>query len=286
MERKITLDEVPSYSHWPSRLLGLTPFSQKTKTIESLTREFDDEKWGELLRKTLANPDLTLADIERLEVDFTDTIPMFRGGDFFATSEERSFHEHIRLGSEVLAPHMNGATALVEMGAGYGSKILNLAQQKPFLGVPLFAGEFAASGRQLISLLAEKLGLKIQVGPVNFADLGSAGMDIPEGAVFFTYYAAHYIPQLPPDFTDIFARYRPKAVIHFEPCYEHFTSISLHDLMCRRCFELNDYTRNLVSVLKQQEKMGRIQIISERPKVLGENPFLPVSVIEWKPLYK
>src|SRR5262249_37183244 len=48
--RTYTVDDLPRYSPWPARLLGLEPFQPKQKTPAEVSREFEGEKWGPLLR--------------------------------------------------------------------------------------------------------------------------------------------------------------------------------------------------------------------------------------------
>jgi hypothetical protein len=56
--------------------------------------------------------------------------------------------------------------------------------------------------------------------------------------------------------------------------------------MRRRYIEINDYNRNLVTVLEAAEKEGRIRILTQSPNLFGRNPLLPASLIAWKPVPK
>ncbi len=280
----LKLDEISLHSHWPKRLLGLDPFSVKPKTFASVQREFGQDKWGALLQQTEANPSFGLCEVEGLEVNLDALTPFFEKGNFYLASERVVLEKHLALYAEVLTPHLKNASALVEMGAGFGSKLLNLAKQKTFAHLPLFAAEFTESGQKLLRLLSEREGHPVDVGFCDFGDPLSCALPIPTGSVIFTSYAAHYIPELPANFPNFFAKFKPQRVIHFEPCYEHFDSGQLHDLMCQRYFQLNDYTRNLVSVLKNAQAQGKLRIMREEKKVLGGNPFLPVSILEWEPI--
>ena len=76
---------------------------------------------------------------------------------------------------------------------------------------------------------------------------------------------------------------RPAAVFHFEPCFEHYSSQTVHGLLCRRYVQMNDYNQNLIKLLHSQEEQGTLDIIEERPAVMGANPLLPISVLGWKP---
>ena len=137
-------------------------------------------------------------------------------------------------------------------------------------------------GQDLISLLAGSWKKPVAVGHCDFRNLKIEGVTIPENAVIFTSYAVHYVPQLSMDFVRFLSRLKPRAVVHFEPCYEFFTADSLHQMMCRRYMELNDYGRNLVTVI-EAGRQGEGISVRTRKYVFGSNPFLPISVIEWAP---
>ena len=44
--RKLSMNELASWSPWPARLLSLDPFKIRHKTTEAVIREFGDDKWG------------------------------------------------------------------------------------------------------------------------------------------------------------------------------------------------------------------------------------------------
>jgi hypothetical protein len=278
----ISLDDLAKYSQWPKRLLSLEAFAVKYKTEKEVLREFQDEKWGQLLKqvRSLSNP--TLLEIEQAHVDLKTVFPCYDAGAFYLANERQMLDKHLDLYAEVLRPHLKDASCLVELGAGYGSKLLSLAQREGFSKLPLVAGEYTQSGRDLISILADALGKRVAVGHCDFRKLKIEGVTIPENAVIFTSYAVHYVPELSMDFVGFLSLLKPRAVVHFEPCYEHYSMDSLHGMMCRRYVELNDYARNFVTIIEASCNSEGIQV-RMRKNVLGSNPFLPISVIEWAP---
>jgi hypothetical protein len=48
--------------------------------------------------------------------------------------------------------------------------------------------------------------------------------------------------------------------------------------------EINDYNRNLITVLKKFEKKGLLNILHEDKHSFGLNAFNPGSYIIWKPV--
>ena len=89
-----------------------------------------------------------------------------------------------------------------------------------------------------------------------------------------------YVPELSYDFIAFLLDLKPLVVIHFEPCYEHYPMSEIHGLLCRRYLELNDYNRNLISIINRSTKNNEI-VSKIRKNVIGFNPLLPISVIEW-----
>lgn len=279
----IVLEDLPKYTDWPKRLLALESFSVKYKTEKEVLREFNQDKWGQLLKQARGMSKPSLVEIERGLVDFETLMPCYDAGGFYLANERQLLDMHLDLFADVLRPHLEGASCLVELGAGYGSKLLSLGQREGFSKLPLLAGEYTESGRELISILADSLKKPIAVGYCDFREMKIDGLEIPEDALIFTSYAVHYVPELSKDFVGFLRRLNPRAVVHFEPCYEHYDMDSLHGMMCRRYMELNDYTRNLASVIEASHKRGEISLRT-RKNVLGSNPFLPISVVEWAPL--
>jgi hypothetical protein len=278
----IAFDDLPKYSAWPRRLLGLESFGVRQKSEREVLREFQDEKWGTLLDYARGVAEPALDEIQRMSSGPVADTPCYLDGAFYLANQAQMLAAHLDLYAQVLEPHMDGATCLVELGAGFGSKLLALASRGPFSSVPLAAGEYTESGCELISLLAKQLNKAVNVGQCDFRALTARGLEFPEGSVIFTSYAAQYVPEMSKEFVGFIRSFKPKAVVHFEPCYEYYDEKSLHGLMCRRYIELNDYTRNFVTIIEAARLDGSISV-RVRKNVMGNNPLLPISIIEWSP---
>lgn len=280
--REVFLNDLAKYSEWPRRLLSLEPYAVRSKTEEEVLREYQDEKWGRLLQQFQLLEKPTLNDVERLERDPHTLAPYYDNGRFYLANPKQVVTRHLELYAQVLAPYTAEASCLVELGAGYGSKIFGIAQQNGFSRLPLIAGEYTEAGRELISRLSSNLRKSIDVGHCDFRKLELNDIEIPENAIIFTSYAVHYVPELSHKFIGFLSRLKPKVVVHFEPCYEYYNNETLHKIMCRRYTELNDYNRNLVCIIDAAQKQNIITA-RVRENVIGANPFMPISVIEWEP---
>ena len=289
--KKISLNDLPKYSDWVKRIFAFEKFDIKYKTEKEVLREFQDEKWNNILNRVRSLIKPTPAEIEQVffEQAYSSSndlqIPCFDAGEFYLAKGQLLEEAHIELYADTLTPYLNEASCLVELGAGYGAKIFNLAKRKEFSTLPLITGEYTANGRELIRLLAGAWSKSVIIGDCDFRKMKIENMSIPKNAIIFTSYAAHYIPELSMGFVDFLAKLKPRVVVHFEPCYEYYDMDTVHGMMCRRYMELNDYTKNLVSVI--EASCARREITFQVKKnIIGSNPLMPISIIEWTPTDK
>lgn len=278
-----SIDDLPRFSPWPARLLGLEPWQQRYKTAQEVTREFEHEKWGALLKKHQEADHVVSVD----EVDgwfFKDSAAGLHSidGHLELITAKEAHERYLDLIEEMLKKHLP-ASALVELGCGYGSIILGLAKRTPFRDMRFIAGEFTASGLALVKRLAAAQGVTITTGHWDFTLDENTALNIPEGSIIFTSFATPYIPTLSANFVSALSTRRPKAIIHIEPCYEHCDGNTLIGLMRRRYIEVNDYNTNLITLLHSEQELGRIVILEEVPAVFGSNPLLAASVLVWRP---
>jgi hypothetical protein len=279
----LTINELPLHSPWPARLLGLTEWAPCEKTPQEVTREYEDEKWGSLLAQVRSsNGRVTLEDVNRWFLGETPVQFQCLDGSYELMTATAAYQRHVDGVSTILQPWRD-APMVVELGAGYGGVVLNLAQRPEFAHAKFFAGEYTANGVELIGLLSQAEGVKVQCGRCDFSRVPVCDFQFPEGALVYTSYATPYVRHLQPSFISELSSHRPKAVVHIEPCLEHCDPGTLAGLMRRRYIEVNGYNVNLVSLLRQQERAGLIQILEERPAVMGINPLLAVSVVSWAP---
>jgi len=279
--KQIDINEFPDYSPWVLRILGIDPIEPFKKTADEVTREFNDEVWGELLLK-FNNTGSLVSDVDRFSLENVETI-CAKDGRFYVTDSLCAQKMLLARYHIYLKEYIKDSSALIEMGAGYGSMILNLLSEKDFSQCNGGAYEYTHSGFRLLKVLAENNGIDMSLGYCDFRELDCSGDVIEDGALIYTSYSAHYVPYLSDNFVDFFNRFSPSVVVHFEPIYE-FCDDSLYGLMCKRYIELNDYNRNLYSLLKKSEEDGRIEIVQIERQCIGINALLPISVIAWKPV--
>lgn len=280
--KEYCVNDLPKYSLWPARLLGLEKWEQKIKTPEEITREFEYEKWGQLLEKVeKINVPLSVEDVDEWSSQ-DDSHQLYSiGKHLVLLSYREAQKKYLDLLEKILKKYLP-ASALIELGAGYGSVIIPLARRKPFCNIPIYAGEYTVSGTKLIQILSQSEKKQIMAGHCDFNLPDFLDFEIPPGGIIFTSYSTHYLPKMTNKFIESFLSLNPKVIINIEPCYDHFAGNTLIDLMRRRYIEVNDYNRNLVTLLKEYERNGKIEILEELPLLFGTNPFLPCSAMVWK----
>lgn len=212
-----------------------------------------------------------------------DELVLFSDGEELYETTARDAHSRYRdFVAETLKPWLD-ASAIVELGAGYGSVIVDLARRPEFAGIPAYGLDLTPAGAELIGRMSAAEGVNVNSGLCDMLARDVTDTAIPEGALIYTSYAAHYEPRHSESFVEGIAAMRPRAVILIEPCHEHCDDATLLGLLRRRYIEVNDYNTNLVTLLHEQSEAGKVKILDERKAAFGPNPLLAASVIVWEP---
>jgi len=260
----------------------LEPWETKQKSPSEIEREFGREKWGALFERYRQNPGARLEDVDKWAAgDASDTLASV-DEHIVEMSPQESHDAYIAFIANALEPRLP-ASALVELGCGYGSVILGLSRKAAFQDMPYFAADFTATGPELAALIAKEEGIGLTTGAADLRKNPVTSLDIPEGSLIYTAYAAQYVEQLTDDFVGGIIALEPSVVVHIEPVYEHCDASTLLGLLRQRYIQVNGYNRNLSTILHHHEQAGSLEIIQESVPGFGPNPLLAASVIAWKP---
>lgn len=279
---EININDLPKYSNWPHRLLGLSEWVKNCRNESEILREFNHDKWGSLLeRVNVSKEHLSFEQFERLVFSELNDLVCLQNQKLIKMSAYDAFKHQYKI---ILNTILNQMPAtLCELGAGYGQVILNIAKEKDFSQVQLIATEYTLNGVKLIEYLTNSLAANIIIGRCDLNSVKITDIQIPVGTTIFTSFAAMYIPKLGEEFIKNISSFKPALIIHFEPIYEHCDTQTLLGSMQKKYIELNDYNQNLLTILKKAENEGIIEIVNEQSQVFGSNPFLPMSLVAWKP---
>lgn len=75
---------------------------------------------------------------------------------------------------------------------------------------------------------------------------------------------------------------KPKVVIHLEPIYEHRQNQSILHFLWKKYTQVNDYNRNLLTILKKLDKDKIIKILKIKKNVIGLHAMNLCSIIVWR----
>ena len=283
MGKKYTLEDTPQFSPWPSRLLGLERFGKRIKSPEEVHREYQLEKWGSLLEQlSEQRSGASLRQVDQWFKKSSGKSLCWINNEFKLLTSKASSQYYIDLIEEEINRYLP-APDIVELGCGYGSIILKLTKRKSLFKCGFKAAEYTEAGRILTKKISIFENDPVEVGWCDLSTKKITDLEIPQGSIIFTSFAAFYIKQFKPFFVDAISRFNPKAIIHFEPLIEDCTDDSLLSLMRKKYIELNGYNVNLFTMLKKAEESKKIKILKKTQPIFGENPFLACSILTWKP---
>lgn len=279
---RLCFNELPQWSPWPSRLLGLSPWDMPKRGIEKVNEEYNEDKYAKCLAfYNNADGHITPDAVRRYQMDqdLKDTVCVSCKNELtlMTLGEARSLF--YRLIIDTMRPEIEKSASVIELGCGFGYNLWVLSQH--FRDKILLGGEYSTNAIRLASGLFNNYPL-IKVLPFNFYDkFHEILADVQGPATVFTAFAIEQLP-VAASFLDTLWQYRDKinAVFHFEPVYELFDETTLLGLMRRRYVEVNDYNRDLLGQLKKRPE--KIRIVRNEANVLGVNPLNPISAIHWE----
>jgi hypothetical protein len=287
MGRKYSVNDLPRYSPWPARIVGLESWAPATKSRREVLREFEAEKWGVLLERARdLGDELSLSALEATTGEPYSEKLVWREGELQMARESDARAEGVRVLAETLASH-GPIHTLVDMGAGYGGTLFPLLRELRRLGASysperVVAGELTRSGRELLSLLAKVEGVSVEVAECDLASTHVMEPP-PVGATVITCYSMTYLESSQACLERVVS-WKPRLVMHFEPLIQHASSTTMLGLLQRRYIELNCYNQELLTCLRQLDSARVIELIEERAHVSGINPLLPASIAVWRPI--
>ena len=269
--REIELDELPRFSPWPARLLGLEGRARGPRTPESVLREYDRDKYGALLRALEADPSLTVDQLKALELGAADVV-LSEGERLYVAPAREAFARATGALVDRMGRHLDGAAALVDLGCGYGYQMAQVARAHP--GLALHGGEFTASGGEI----GRRLGLDI--GPLDLLSGELPPLARAEGpAVALLSRVLHQLPSAEPAVAALAAQRERIARVVVYDALAGVQGDGLLGLLRRRYIQHNHYSWDLLEVLERRDD---VEILALEPNVIGPNALLPGSFVVWR----
>lgn len=275
---KVDLNNLPQFSPWPARLLGLVPWVTASRTIEKIDQEYDKDKYARCLDYYIRmDGNVTPEEVKQFEfgLSSTDTVCISIGNDLYKVSLSEARARYYNLLIDTMRDEIEKCKTVVELGSGYGFNLWRMQQH--FGHCHFVGGEYSRNAIELAGNLYRE-NPKVKVRYFNFYDQTTYEfLELLEPPIVL--FTCHAIEQLPSSSLvfDALAKYHKsiQVVFHFEPVYE------LHDetllgLMRRRYAQINDYNRDLFSELQRRSNTtAAIRIVYTQADVFGLNPLNP-----------
>jgi SAM-dependent methyltransferase len=277
---EVPLDDLPRWSDWPARVLGLTEWTVRERTRAKVEAEYDADKYASCLAYLKDHPDSTPEDVRAFEFGEDDeTICISRSGSLFSCSLARARELYIDLLVETMATAITAGGSVVELGCGYGYNLGRLAERFP--GSEYRGGDYSANAVEIAQILYGN-GEDVVVQRFDFYETPYALLDgLPEPLTVFTSHSLEQVPAAGPVLDALVsAGSRIASVFHFEPLHSPGDD-SLLGLMRLRYDELNDYNRDLAQELRERPD---VRVHRLQADALGLNPLHPVGIAHWEPI--
>jgi len=276
--KTLSLQDLPAWSPWPTRIMGLDPWTVPVRNLDKIASEYDQDKYHRILEWVERQTgEISLAQVQRGLIDMVGLTPetqicMSRRQELLLATVEEAFTEQFRELAAQLAPAITGCRSVAELGSGIGLNLWYLKHEFP--PFEYAGGDFSGNAVKVAHRLHQN------VVKFNFYDLDSYSFLewLPEPIAVFTCHALEQLPTAAP-FLEHLSCYRAriKAVVNFEPVTELYPK-NLLGLLRARYTEINDYNRDLVSVLRSS---SQVEIDRSEYDVIGVNPLNPSSVLAW-----
>ncbi len=279
----VDFNDLPKYNTWSNRLLGLVDWFRIDRSPEELEREFEKDTYIPQYQYAQSNTNLT--DVFELSQQLykTHEICCVHKGNFRLLSFFDALMADVWIVLYYLTKFTVDAKAIVDIGAGNGSVIISAALSGLFPNVEFYALDHMLTAQKIVNLLSERNGCKVITGDCNLLDK-SISKYIPEGAVLYTNYVLHELTHHPKDIVERICALKPSVVLNFEPFVTFCNQETLYGQMCARYLDINKYNTTFDHILKKCNGKT-IDIVYEESNLFGKNPYLPKSLIVWKPRY-
>ena len=278
---EIALNELPKWSGWPAKLIGIEDFAAVTRDLNKIHAEYSEDKWqkcADTFEKSGGKLNAHDLRVIYYDVNSEKRRAAIINGKLVDACNVDVMGWYDEVLTTAMAPAVKSAKTIVELGCGLGHMLWLMRDKFP--GLQYRGGDYADSAVALAARLYKSTP-EVSVSKFNFYAPNYDLIEKAEGpVVVFTSQALEQIPTSA-GVVEALSKYKGKIarVFHMEPAYASYDDGSLLGQLRRRYIELNDYNRDLIPTLKSRKD---VEILRMKPDIVGWNPFNSLALIEWR----
>ena len=258
---------------------------KKLKSSESLIVEFNQEKWGELKKKLLKNENFEIKNLENIEDGKNYKHLFIRNKHYLVRPDYfRDFLKYTNLKNINDSYSKKQFNSIVEIGCGYGSKLLDIPRSIPKLNkLKLLGLDISENGLLIAEHFANKYKYNLSTVKFDFRSQKINNLDLGlDQSLILSNFALHYYKNFSIRNIEDFINSGINSGIHFEPCTKLISRLKdqYYGKLCKNYIYLNDYTKSISHAFIEAARKNIINLnIDER--IIGPG-LLPGSLITWQ----
>lgn len=276
--KKISVDQLPSYTNWPQALINSQKDVLYAKTKEKIFKEYEHDKWG-LIYQDIKNKNVSVDDVDEMQFkDPRKDMACSVGVNLFAAPPLQVKLLLVDIIDNAISNVMSEGDNIVELGAGTGSIILRLAKMDKYQRSKFYATDFSNSSLNIIGHLAALDNVNINLQSLDF-NSEVFDISIPKNSIIFISFALCLIENINTNFWRKIMALSPKAIIVAEPIFDFYEDQTILGLLRKRYYLANQYSTNIYSSIIEST-LAEVFVVKKITKnVIGINPLIPASLI-------
>lgn len=276
--KKISVDQLPSYTNWPQILINSQKDVLYSKTKDNIFREYESDKWGAIYQE-IKNKSFSVDDVDEMQFkDPGNDMACSVGEGLFAAPPLQVKLLLVDIIDEAISEVVAEGDNIIELGAGTGSIILRLAKMDKYKASKFYAADFSNSSLNIISHLAAHDDVNVNLQLLDF-NSEIFDISIPKNSIVYISFALCLIENINLNFWRKLMAFSPKAIIIAEPIFDFYEDRTILGLLQRRYYLANQYSTDIYSSIIESTLANIFKVKKITKNVIGINPLIPVSLI-------
>ena len=281
--KEITISDGIASLYDLEKLIMFGKLKNLEKTSENIIREFNNEKWRDLKELLKSKPNSKLEDLELCEDGVKEQYIFLNNCHLIAPPNWLREANKIDLIKSISTiQNKKSIKQIVEIGAGYGSKIISIMKSGEIPDyIEYIALDISENGLNICNQIAKRNNLIIKTINFDYLKGKFSELKLDKETLIFSCYGIHYKNEFTCNDILDFINSGVKGGVHIEPCSDLLDDLEdkLYAKLALKYITQNNYTLNIGRAFKEAEKKGLINLnIDKKVSGLG---LLPAWIIKW-----